>query len=735
MQKQQSDVFLRTKKLSALPLAVTLCGVIALTFMAFWVVLQLEKSNRKKEFKLQASNAELSIQRALDRNIESIESIVALYNASETVERQEFQKFVEVRLLENSAIKALEWIPRIPSTERETYEQAARQEGFPNFQITERNLQGQIVRASQRLEYFPIYYIEPFQGNEPALGFDLASNPARLKAMNQARDQNQAIATAPIDLVQETLKGKKGILIFLPIFRQDQPINSIPARRQNLEGFTLSIFLIEDLMNRILDGTLPKGFEFYLLDQSLPQSEQLLYAASSTQKKTSGNFKGDIASTLQKGIYYTTTLDIAERKWLLIAKPNADSIVHQSSGLQWLVLASGGVVMLGSMANSLAQALERRQAASTLKKSEARFRALVTSAPVGIYQTSFQGECEFVNARWQAMTGLTIDEAMGTGWSHVLHPEDRERIWSEWSQATESGIEFESEYRFLTPQKKVVWVYGRAISLRDDAGTVTGYLGIVTDISDRKRAEEELQQLNQELSRSNQELGQFAYVASHDLQEPLRKIKSFTELLVKRYPEQGDEKAERYMNHIMDGTHRMQLLIRDLLTYSRAGRAELNIQTTDLNEILEGVKSDLAHIIAEREVQIDAQLLPTLSIDPSQMRQLFQNLISNAIKYCQADIPKVLIRVVQSEAFWTFTVQDNGIGIDPKYADRIFVIFQRLHNREAYSGTGIGLAVCKKIIERHGGKIWLDPSSQTGSTFMFTLPSKGQIQQQVKDGG
>jgi light-regulated signal transduction histidine kinase (bacteriophytochrome) len=242
------------------------------------------------------------------------------------------------------------------------------------------------------------------------------------------------------------------------------------------------------------------------------------------------------------------------------------------------------------------------------------------------------------------------------------------------------------------------------------------------EMTERKEAEQQLKQANAELARSNQELEQFAYVASHDLREPLRKIKSYTDLLAKRYQGQLDEKADKYIAYITDGAVRMQTLITDLLTYSRVGRAEITLEPTDLNAVLNRTLTDLSTAIQESSALITTDALPTVRANPGQIGQLLQNLIANAIKFSGNQPPQIQIRAVQHDQSWMISVRDNGIGIEPQYADRIFVIFQRLHTRDEYPGTGIGLAVCKKIVECHGGQIWVESEPGCGTTFSFTLP-------------
>jgi PAS domain S-box-containing protein len=239
---------------------------------------------------------------------------------------------------------------------------------------------------------------------------------------------------------------------------------------------------------------------------------------------------------------------------------------------------------------------------------------------------------------------------------------------------------------------------------------------------ERQRAEVALQIQKQDLARSNAELQQFAYVASHDLQEPLRMVVSYLELLERRYKGQLDAKADMFIGYAVDGATRMQTLINDLLSYSRVGTRGQNFETVDCAIIVQGVLSNLQMAIAQSNAVITYDPLPQVHGDSSQLTQLFQNLISNAIKFRGEEPPEIHISVERTDDKWLFSVKDNGIGIEHQYLDRIFIIFQRLHSRTEYPGTGIGLAVCKKIVERHGGNLWVESQLGRGSTFHFTLP-------------
>jgi light-regulated signal transduction histidine kinase (bacteriophytochrome) len=245
---------------------------------------------------------------------------------------------------------------------------------------------------------------------------------------------------------------------------------------------------------------------------------------------------------------------------------------------------------------------------------------------------------------------------------------------------------------------------------------------IVEEVDALTEAQETLNRQAQDLQRSNEELEQFAYVASHDLQEPLRKVSSFCQLLQQRYGGRLDDRADQYIGFAVDGAKRMQDLINDLLAFSRVGRMSQPHQRVDLDDVVSGARSDLAPLIEGAAAELRVAPLPEVHGDPSLLRLVFQNLLANALKFRGEATPVVRIEAERDGDCWRISCADNGIGIDPQYAERIFIIFQRLHARSAYEGTGIGLAMCRKIVEYHGGHMWLDTDAPAGSTFRFTLP-------------
>jgi light-regulated signal transduction histidine kinase (bacteriophytochrome) len=284
---------------------------------------------------------------------------------------------------------------------------------------------------------------------------------------------------------------------------------------------------------------------------------------------------------------------------------------------------------------------------------------------------------------------------------------------------------YEIEHRVVRKDTgEVRWVLEKSQHVRDATGSIICSRGMVQDITARKQAEKELLKLTEELKRSNSDLEQFAYIASHDLQSPLRNVEGFVQLLARRYKGKLDGKADEFIQYISTGVKDMQMLILDILEYSKVGSDGKTFTTVDGSSCVTKALTNLKDAIAEKHAEITCpEKLPQVHGDFAQLTSLFQNLIGNAIKFC-TEKPKIHISAKKEGPEYIFSVRDNGIGINPEVSDKIFAVFHRLHTKTEYPGTGIGLAICKKIVERHGGRIWLESEPGKGSTFFFSLPAE-----------
>ncbi len=416
----------------------------------------------------------------------------------------------------------------------------------------------------------------------------------------------------------------------------------------------------------------------------------------------------------------------------------APYLANERAGIAALNVTHGGIWLLGMAGIAFVarrgakRATERNAYTQALRESEERIRMLLDSTAEGIYGVDREARCTFCNRAALKMLGYGSEaEVLGKNMHQLAHH----------SQADGSPLPMEECTLLATlrdgndvfAEDQLLWRADGASFPADMASfparrgaAIDGAVVSFHDISERKQAQQALAQKTEDLARSNAELEQFAYVASHDLQEPLRMVSSYTQLLARRYQGKLDQDADEFIAYAVDGASRMQRLINDLLAFSRVGTRGKPFEETDCNAVLKDVLDNLQLSIAESGAVVTSDELPTLMADATQLTQLFQNLLSNAIKFHGEQPPQIHVGVRRQDGVWIFSVRDNGIGIAPEFFERIFVIFQRLHSRDEYSGTGIGLAVCKRIVERHGGRIWLESEPGKGATFSFTLPADGR---------
>ena len=411
---------------------------------------------------------------------------------------------------------------------------------------------------------------------------------------------------------------------------------------------------------------------------------------------------------------------------------SAESAHHTALNFTLLVVLAG--LLLAAFYVFIRHDLaERRRNNEALRASDRKFRAVMDSAPDAMLITNEKGQIQMVNLEAQKMFGYSGGELTTLDLSTLVisRAAPAEETPADHSPSRLAEDRAFRDLRSVGAQFDGIRKDGSTFPLDVsrsplDVGEEHLYISAIRDRTDRENAEETMRKFSLDLARSNSELERFAYVASHDLQEPLRMVSSYTQLLAKRYKGKLDANADEFIGYAVDGASRMQKLIHDLLALSRVGTQAKPSEPVDTGVILSRVLSDMQPTIeAAGATIVKPDEMPTVLADGTQIGQLFQNLLGNALKFRGEDAPRADIRVepVENGAFWQWTFRDNGIGIEPQYFERIFVIFQRLHSKESYPGTGIGLAICKKIVERHGGRLWVESKVGDGTTFYFTLPA------------
>lgn len=360
----------------------------------------------------------------------------------------------------------------------------------------------------------------------------------------------------------------------------------------------------------------------------------------------------------------------------------------------------------------------RKLAQLALQRSEAELRTLTESIPDMVWTANPDGSVDYFNRRWLEFTGLTEEQLRTQGWEPLVHPDDLPACRTRWAECVASGRDYEIQARIRVKDGTWRWFVGRALPLRNNFGEVIKWFGTNSDIHDQKRA-------NETLERSNEDLRQYAYAASHDLQEPLRMIISYSQLLAGRYDSRLDDEGRQFLDYIVQGARRIDALLRSLRSYWQVSESgDWQSSPVCLREVLAEVKVHLETALAESGAAIEEGDLPVVLGERTSLLQLLLNLLSNAVKYRHQDRPaRIRVSAQHSGREWVLSVADNGIGIDTQHSEQIFGLFKRLHTYTQYPGTGIGLALCKRVAERHGGRIWVESQPGEGSTFFVALPA------------
>ena len=359
-----------------------------------------------------------------------------------------------------------------------------------------------------------------------------------------------------------------------------------------------------------------------------------------------------------------------------------------------------------------------------LAESELRYRNFAELIPFGGWTADGRGNMIAVSESFLKTFGVSMEECEGLGWMRLLDEADRSRVLADWRECMRNGYFWDYEYRLRSKTGEDYVVLSRGVPVRNVSGQDRMWVGIHLDVTDRERWAEQRVQQARNIARFHAELEQFAYVSAHDLQEPLRMIASYLQLLSKRYKGRLDEDADTFINYAVEGAERLKTLLQDLLELQQVGKGSRPRNVVPLQTVVERSKAHLSMLIEEAQASITYDELPSIECDEQAFVQLFSQLIDNAIKYRREGVPpQVHISAkMNPQRVWEICVRDNGIGISQEFRDKVFNVFQRLHPRTVYPGTGIGLAICKKVVEAHGGQIWVTEAEGDGSCFCFTIP-------------
>lgn len=732
--------------------------IILISGLVFFQIHADQRQRSQLQFESRTDHLSLALNEAKQTFLDDLYAIEGLFMASQQVDRNEFRQFVSGSFPRHPGVQALEWIPRVAAAEKERYQQQARADGFANFQIFEKDASGQSIPVAQRSEYFPVYYLEPYQGNQAALGFDLGSNEARRHPLELARDNGYPVASPRIKLVQEADESF-GVLIFLPVYQQGQTISSVVQRQQHLKGYALGVFRIETMVTTAWQNFDLRDVHFRLLDISAPAESQLLFSnipdANSAAIGLSNTTRG-LATTISA----KANLDFAGRHWRLeftptdkflrgidyweARRPLLGGLLIASILGAFILIIVGRSAMITQIVKERTEDLtaanselakwveERRKMVDALQESEAKARTIVETAVDAIICIDERGLVQSFNSAAERIFGYSAAEVIGQN-INLLQPEP-----------------FHSEHdgylrHYLESGQKKIIGKGREVTGRRKDGSQFPidlavsevhleskrlFTGIIRDITDRKLVEQELLTAKDQAEAASQAKSDFLASMSHEIRTPMNAIIGMAELLDET---QLTVEQREYVQVFQSAGENLLSLINDILDISKleAGHLELEMIDFDLREVMEKTCEILALRAHKKGLELACHLPPgtpeRLQGDPLRLRQVLVNLIGNAIKFTDQGDVTLEVRAVQPTTLeqplkLLFSVSDTGIGIP---ADQQQAIFERFTQVDAsttrqYGGTGLGLNISKRIVEAFGGKLWVESQPGQGSTFFFS---------------
>lgn len=602
-------------------------------------------------------------------------------------------------------------MPYITHAQRPAYEKQARADGIIDFTLTEISATGNMVLANERDHYLPVYYVEPIEGNERAMGLDNAANKERLNTISKAKNSADKTATGKINLVQ-AVGDAADILVFNAVFDQ----KAVGGKVNSTSSFIGLAVLVLNVGDIVADTEMENKGSLSLYVEDITEVDNI-EALFGTQASNSWFTHSEI-------------IKVAGRSWHIETHTNTTKTPLMLSA--WLLLIAG-LAVTALITFSIVHLVRRREVVEqlvvsrtlSLIESEEQHRAVVENAVDGLLTVDEFGNIEKYNRAAENIFGYTADEMIGENLKRLLPVTDHGDQDTYLEDYRDSGIKKDMGIeRKVKGRRKDGTIFPVDLSVSEMIiGNTRKLSGIVRDVTERVKLEKEREKFIEKLTDSNEELARFAYVCSHDLQEPLRMVRSFSEMLQEHLADnlKDDAKGQKYFNFVIDGAARAQLLITDILSYSSISSDTQMYENVDVEALISVIKKDLLGS-SNNKAEITADVLPILQGNRTQLFQLFQNLISNGLKYQKPDsTPHIHIRVESSDKYWLFAFKDNGIGMQERHLNKIFEVFQRLHGKKQYAGTGVGLAICKKVVERHDGAIWVESEVDVGSTFYVKL--------------
>jgi len=677
------------------------------------------------------------IEQRSKEKIALLHSITAFYNSSTFVDRSEFKVFTRELLKQKNSFQALEWVPVVSAKARPAFEAAARNDGLTSFQFTEKNADGSLIKAKAREAYYPIYYIEPHQGNETALGFDLGSHPARLAAINKSQALGKAVASEKVSLIQ-LKQDNAGILLFDPIYQSVNPASDLDPPINELKGFALGAIPLSGLMADIENSSKPEsqrisnGFDLYLYDEEAPDGKHLLYSYQQSSAEAAP-FTLEEATGI---LHVKHSFIFGARKWIIIDIPADPSFNAQITSQKWIILSSALFITLllttllitsTKRTMIIENTVNERTAALKLatqkaRADEAHIRAIVENSAEGIITIDENGIIHNTNPAAEKIFGYTASELVGRNISMLLPPEDRAMHATYLENSTLHATRVINQAREIYGYKKNGSTFPMELNISSmKQGDKRLFIGILHDISARKQAE---------ISKN-----EFISTVSHELRTPLTSIKGALSLITSGTIGKVPDKINDMVKIAHKNCERQIRLVNDLLDIEKlnAGNMEYQMELSDLSEILHQAIEENRSYGESHQVNfslVGTQQPAMIFADNDRVLQVLANLLSNAAKFSSAN-SEVQIVLQTDKQYCRVLVIDHGDGIPLSFREKIFERFSQADasDTKVKGGTGLGLYISKTIIEEHRGRIGFESEEGKGSTFYIELPKYHEPEQ------
>ncbi|HRQ72182.1 MAG TPA: PAS domain S-box protein [Phycisphaerales bacterium] len=735
------------------PMLIAALGVGA-TVVVHGVLVSRERSLAVARFQTDAVGRSAAIDSELADAVDALHAVRAFYEASELVEPEEFERFGREILRRHTTVLALDWVPRVSAGRGEEFVASAREVLGVEYAILECDETGRMVAAEGRPWHYPILYACSAPSARAMLGFDHGSEAGLLSAMEMSAWSNAPVASARRKVVRlaEGIGDRGGVTVYLPVFEGGVAPSAEHLRLGAVSGFLAATMRLSDLLAAAIQGMPAGQMDVHLIDMAGGGGvQELLYSTAPGVLAPGDAFGRASGSEVAEGVRQVVRYSTLGRDWVAVFDARSLKPYYPEGRASTWALGFGFVltalalvyVQMLRVANARSERLVEQRTRELRERGE-RLRAILQTAPDAIIVADERGVVESVNPATERMFGYCAEELIGRELTALMPERLRELHRAGLRRYLQNG-----------PGRTVGGGVLRTYGLRKDGlefpielsvgevrlGEGRRFTGIIRDVTERKRAEDAIQSMNalleervqqrtEELQRMVEELAQFASIASHDLQEPLRKVLVFGDRLRQQYEGALGDRGRDYLSRMLNAADRMSSLLNDLLELTRVTSKGRPFERVDLGDVVRGVLTDLEVALQESGGSVEVGDLPVIDSDATQMRQLFQNLLSNALKFrCGERLPRVTIEAespVQAGggggSVCRLVVRDNGIGFDPRYAGVIFEPFHRLHGRSEYEGSGMGLAICRKIVERHGGRIAAEGRAGEGASFVIELP-------------